>query len=253
MEILNEARAVYSEIQAVRHQLHRCPELGHREVETTRLIRACLEEYGAEVLDYGFPTGLAARIRGGHPEKLLALREDIDALPILENTGLPFASQTPGVCHACGHDVHTAALLGCAKLLARRREELWGDVLLIFQCGEETFDGAAAMLSQGLFRDGTPHAVVGFHCAPDLPLGTISIREGIANASCDSIRLEVTGKGGHGAHPELCVDPVVLSAGLLMQLQTLVSRNNNPADPVVLTFGEIHGGTAPNILSLIHI
>lgn len=96
MEILNEARAVYSEIQAVRHQLHRCPELGHREVETTRLIRACLEEYGAEVLDYGFPTGLAARIRGGHPGKLLALREDIDALPILENTGLPFASQTPG-------------------------------------------------------------------------------------------------------------------------------------------------------------
>ena len=256
MEILNEARAVYSEIQAVRHQLHRFPELGHREVETTRLIRACLEEYGAEVLDYGFPTGLAARIRGGHPGKLLALREDIDALPILENTGLPFASQTPGVCHACGHDVHTAALLGCAKLLARRREELWGDVLLIFQCGEETFDGAAAMLSQGLFRDGTPHAVVGFHCAPDLPLGTISIREGIANASCDSIRLEVTGKGGHGAHPELCVDPVVelcvdpvvLSAGLLMQLQTLVSRNNNPADPVVLTFGEIHGGTAPNII-----
>ena len=248
VEVQRETQAVYPEIQAIRHKLHRCPELGHREVETTRLIRACLEEYGAEVLDYGFPTGLAARIRGGHPGKLLALREDIDALPILENTGLPFASQTPGVCHACGHDVHTAALLGCAKLLARRREELWGDVLLIFQCGEETFDGAATMLSQGLFRDGTPHAVVGFHCAPDLPLGTISIREGIANASCDSIRLEVTGKGGHGAHPELCVDPVVLSAGLLMQLQTLVSRNNNPADPVVLTFGEIHGGTAPNII-----
>lgn len=248
VEVQRETQAVYPEIQAIRHKLHRCPELGHREVETTRLIRACLEEYGAEVLDYGFPTGLAARIRGGHPGKLLALREDIDALPIQENTGLPFASQTPGVCHACGHDVHTAALLGCAKLLARRREELWGDVLLIFQCGEETFDGAAAMLSQGLFRDGTPDAVVGFHCAPDLPLGTISIREGIANASCDSIRLEVTGKGGHGAHPELCVDPVVLSAGLLMQLQTLVSRNNNPADPVVLTFGEIHGGTAPNII-----
>ena len=248
VEVQRETQAVYPEIQAIRHKLHRCPELGHREVETTRLIRACLEEYGAEVLDYGFPTGLAARIRGGHPGKLLALREDIDALPILENTGLPFASQTPGVCHACGHDVHTAALLGCAKLLARRREELWGDVLLIFQCGEETFDGAAAMLNQGLFRDGTPDAVVGFHCAPDLPLGTISIREGIANASCDSIRLEVTGKGGHGAHPELCVDPVVLSAGLLMQLQTLVSRNNNPADPVVLTFGEIHGGTAPNII-----
>lgn len=118
MEVRSEVRAVYSEIQAIRHKLHQCPELGHREVETTRLIRACLEEYGAEVLDYGFPTGLAARIRGGHPGKLLALREDIDALPILENTGLPFASQTPGVCHACGHDVHAAALLGCAKLLA---------------------------------------------------------------------------------------------------------------------------------------
>ena len=249
MELIDQVKACYEEIRAVRHQLHRCPELGHREVETTRRIRTFLEGCGGvELLDYGFSTGLAARIRGGRPGKLLALREDIDALPILENTGLPFASQVPGLCHACGHDVHTAALLGCAKLLAQRREALHGDVLLIFQRGEETFDGAASMLKDGLFRDGTPHGVVGFHCAPDLPLGSIALRAGISNASCDSIRLEVTGQGGHGAHPELCVDPVVLSAGLLMELQTLVSRSNSPTDPVVLTFGEIHGGTAPNII-----
>ena len=249
MTLIDQVNASYEEIRSLRHQLHRCPELGHQETETTRRIRAFLEGCdGIEILEHPFPTGLAARIRGGHPGKLLALREDIDALPIVEKTGLPFASLVPGLCHACGHDVHTAALLGCAQLLSRRRAELYGDVLLIFQPGEETFDGAASMLKDGLYRDGVPDAVVGFHCAPDLPLGSMSLRDGISNASCDSIRLEITGRGGHGAHPELCVDPVVLSAGLLMELQTLISRSNNPTDPAVLTFGEIHGGTAPNII-----
>ena len=248
MTVLEEVKACYEEICGIRHALHRCPERGHREVQTTRLIRDCLEQYGIEVLDEGFPSGLTARIRGGHPGPLLALREDIDALPIQENTGLPFASEIPGMSHACGHDVHTAALIGCAKVLARRREELHGSVLLVFQCAEETFDGAAAMLSQGLFREETPREVVGFHCEPGLPVGTLGVRVGIDNASCDSIRLEVTGKGGHGARPEECVDPVVLSAGLLMELQTLISRSNRPTDPAVLTFGEIHGGTAPNII-----
>lgn len=249
MTIWEETRRVYEELREIRHALHRHPELGHREIWTTQAIRGWLEQWeGIQVLDYGFPTGLAARIQGGRPGGLLALREDIDALPIQERTGLPFASECPGVSHACGHDIHTAALLGCAKLLARRRGDLQGSVLLIFQCAEETFDGAAAMLEQGLFREQVPDAVVGFHCAPELPVGTVGIREGISNASCDSLILEVVGRGGHGAHPEACVDPVVMSAGLLMQLQTLVSRNNTPTDPAVLTFGEIHGGTAPNVI-----
>ena len=248
MTIYEEAEACCGAVFEIRHDLHRCPELGHREWETTKYIRRCLEEWGAEVLELGFPTGVAARIRGGGPGKLLALREDIDALPILENTGLPFASQVRGMSHACGHDIHTAALLGCAKLLLQHRKELRGDVLLVFQCGEETFDGAASMLEQGLFQSDCPEAVVGFHCEPSLPVGTVGVRVGIDNASCDSLRLEVEGRGGHGAHPEACVDPVVISAGLIVQLQTLVSRYNAPQDPVVLTFGEIHGGTAPNVI-----
>ena len=163
MTIWEETRRVYEELREIRHALHRHPELGHREIWTTQAIRGWLEQWeGIQVLDYGFPTGLAARIQGGRPGGLLALREDIDALPIQERTGLPFASECPGVSHACGHDIHTAALLGCAKLLARRRGDLQGSVLLIFQCAEETFDGAAAMLEQGLFREQVPDAVWGF-------------------------------------------------------------------------------------------
>ena len=176
MTIWEETRRVYEELREIRHALHRHPELGHREIWTTQAIRGWLEQWeGIQVLDYGFPTGLAARIQGGRPGGLLALREDIDALPIQERTGLPFASECPGVSHACGHDIHTAALLGCAKLLARRRGDLQGSVLLIFQCAEETFDGAAAMLEQGLFREQVPDAVVGFHCAPALPGGPVGL------------------------------------------------------------------------------
>ena len=229
-----------------RRHLHRIPELDNQLPETTDYIRSLLEPLGCKI--FSPITGSVCAWFDAGKDDSVAFRADLDALPVPEQTGLPFASVHPGVMHACGHDGHTAMVLALAEYVSANLSRLPRNVLLIFQCGEETFDGAAAMLSQGLFRDGTPHAVVGFHCAPDLPLGTISIREGIANASCDSIRLEVTGKGGHGAHPELCVDPVVLSAGLLMQLQTLVSRNNNPSDPVVLTFGEIHGGTAPNII-----
>ena len=247
MTVYQEVQANWEELCQVRHALHRCPELGHREEKTVEIIRACLERWGIPA-EGRYDTGLTARIRGGKPGKLLALREDMDALPMEENTGLPFASEIPGMCHACGHDVHTAALLGCAQVLSRRREELRGDVLLVFQCAEETFDGAAAMLARGLFQKETPQAVVGFHCEPGLPVGTMGVRRGISNASCDSIRIRVDGRGGHGAHPESCVDPIVLGAGLLMELQTLVSRVNRPTDPVVLTFGEIHGGTAPNII-----
>ena len=237
----------YSYVRAMREHLHRCPELGHQEQQTTAFIRKALESYGIPVLELGLNTGVAAKITGGHPGKLLAIREDIDALPIQENTGLPFASQVPGISHACGHDIHTAALLGCAQYLVQQQQQLHGDVLLIFQCAEESCDGAASMLEKGLFSQ-VPDGIIGFHCAPALPLGTVGILAGICDASCDTITLTVHGAGGHGAHPEDCVDPIVMSAGLLMQLQTLISRSNRATDPVVLTFGEIQGGTAPNII-----
>lgn len=245
MELVQEC---YAEIAHLRECVHRYPELGHREFRTTALIRDILLRYGVPILEYGLETGVVACIRGGRPGKCLAIREDIDALPLQENTGLPFASEIAGVSHACGHDIHAAALLGCAKLLARHQEMLHGTVLLIFQCAEETMDGAAGMLKKEIFREGTPDAIIGFHCAPALPLGTIGVLAGAYNASCDGITLTVTGKGGHGAHPDLCVDPIVLSAGLITQLQTIVSRNKCPTVPMVLTFGEIHGGSAPNII-----
>ena len=248
MPVREWVNACRDELYALREELHRHPELSHREYRTSALIREQLQAWGIPVLDFQLDTGVVARISGGHPGKLLALREDIDALPIQECTGLPFASQVPGVSHACGHDIHTAAMLGCAKLLAAHREMLHGDVLLVFQCAEECFDGADTMLAHSIFRHRTPDAVVGFHCAPRIPLGKIAVVEGIANASCDSITVTVTGKGGHGAHPDDCIDPVVISAGLLTQMQTLVSRRNKATDPVVLTFGKIFGGTAPNII-----
>ena len=239
----------YNEQVEVRHMLHRNPELPYEERETTRFLKQQLTAWGIRVEELpGLETGVSAVIEGAHPGPMLVLREDIDALPILENTGLDFASQKPGVCHACGHDVHTAALLYAARALQQLREELHGSVKLIFQCAEEVGSGAYKMLEAGALKDCQPQAVVGFHCAPLLELGKIGVRRGASNASFDIFTWTITGRGGHGAYPQRCVDPVVVSAHLITQLQTVVSRFNNPTHPAVLTVGEIHGGTAPNII-----
>ena len=239
----------YEEQVEVRHMLHRNPELPYEERETTRFLKQQLKDWGIQVEDLpGLETGVSAVIEGAHPGPMLVLREDIDALPILENTGLDFASKKPGVCHACGHDVHTAALLYAARALQQLREELHGSVKLIFQCAEEVGSGAYKMLGAGALKDCHPQAVVGFHCAPLLELGKIGVRRGPSNASFDIFTWTITGRGGHGAYPQRCVDPVVVSAHLITQLQTVVSRFNNPTHPAVLTVGEIHGGTAPNII-----
>lgn len=239
----------YEEQVEVRHMLHRNPELPYEERETTRFLRQQLKDWGIQVEELpGLETGVSAVIEGAHPGPMLVLREDIDALPILENTGLDFASQKSGVCHACGHDVHTAALLYAARALQQLREELHGSMKLIFQCAEEVGSGAYKMLEAGALKDCQPQAVVGFHCAPLLELGKIGVRRGPSNASFDIFTWTITGRGGHGAYPQRCVDPVVVSAHLITQLQTVVSRFNNPTHPAVLTVGEIHGGTAPNII-----
>lgn len=239
----------YEEQVEARHRLHRNPELPYEERETTRFLKEQLTAWGIQVEELpGLETGVSAVIEGAHPGPMLVLREDIDALPIQENTGLDFASQKPGVCHACGHDVHTAALLYAARALNGLRGELHGSVKLIFQCAEEVGSGAYKMLEAGALKDCSPQAVVGFHCAPLLELGKIGVRRGPSNASFDIFTWTITGRGGHGAYPQRCVDPVVVSAHLITQLQTVVSRFNNPIHPAVLTVGEIHGGTAPNII-----
>lgn len=239
----------YEEQVETRHRLHGRPELPYEERETTRFLKETLTAWGIRVEELpGLETGVSAVIEGAHPGPMLVLREDIDALPIQENTGLEFASRQAGVSHACGHDIHTTALLYAARSLLGQRDKLHGSVKLIFQCAEEVGSGAYKMLEAGALRNCQPQAVVGFHCAPLLELGKIGVRRGPSNASFDIFTWTITGQGGHGAYPYRCVDPVVVSAYLITQLQTVVSRFNCPLYPAVLTVGEIHGGTAPNII-----
>lgn len=239
----------YEEQVETRHRLHGRPELPYEERETTRFLKETLTAWGIRVEELpGLETGVSAVIEGAHPGPMLVLREDIDALPIQENTGLEFASRQAGVSHACGHDIHTTALLYAARSLLGQRDKLHGSVKLIFQCAEEVGSGAYKMLEAGALQNCQPQAVVGFHCAPLLELGKIGVRRGPSNASFDIFNWTITGQGGHGAYPYRCVDPVVVSAYLITQLQTVVSRFNCPLYPAVLTVGEIHGGTAPNII-----
>lgn len=239
----------YEEQVEVRRRFHQQPELPYEERETTRFVKETLTAWGIKVEELpGLETGVSAVIEGAHPGPMLVLREDMDALPIQENTGLEFASQRPGVSHACGHDIHTTALLFAARSLLGQRDQLHGSVKLIFQCAEEVGSGAYKMLEAGALQNCQPQAVVGFHCAPLLEMGKIGVRRGPSNASFDIFTWTITGQGGHGAYPYRCVDPVVVSAYLITQLQTVVSRFNCPLYPAVLTVGEIHGGTAPNII-----
>lgn len=233
----------------LRRTLHRFPELSSKEEKTTALIVRELVQYGAQVLDNVLPTGVTALIQGSHPGRTILVREDIDALPMEEDTGLEFSSQIAGACHSCGHDIHTASLLLLAKTLCTIKEELHGNVLLVFQPAEETASGAKALFASGFGQKETKYdEVIGFHVDPILKAGTIGLIKGPANASTDLVRITVHSSGGHGAHPYRCADPVTAAGYLLTQLQTVISRENPALQPAVLTFGTIHGGTASNII-----
>jgi len=234
----------------IRHMLHRNPELSGKEFETTALIRKELESYGIPVLDSGLETGLLADICGKKPGngRTIAVRADIDALPVQEKTGEPFSSCHEGVSHACGHDLHTASLLLAARVLKDMENEFCGRVRLMFQPAEEIGNGAASMISHGALENPKPDAVLGIHTWPDTPAGMVGIKPGASHASSDTITIKVKGKGGHGAHPYRCVDPIMVSAYLLTQLQTLVSRELPMVESAVLTFGMIRGGTAANVI-----
>ena len=200
----------------MRREIHRRPELAMGEIRTTRLIQEKLREYGIPLIrDITLPSGVAALLEGDRPGKTLLLRADIDALPMQETSGLPFASEEPGVCHSCGHDLHTAALTLCARVLSRCREQLCGRVIFLFQPAEETGAGAAAVIESGLLEHYRPDMAVGAHCWPDLPGGTIGVRKGGFMASADTLRIKVTGRGGHGAHPHRSIDPIVAASYLV--------------------------------------
>ncbi|MBD9373932.1 amidohydrolase [Rhizobium sp. ARZ01] len=235
------------ELVAIRRDLHAHPELGLEEVRTSEVIARHLESYGYKVTRGLAKTGLVATLSNGTSRKSIGIRADIDALPILEETGLPYASKTPGLMHACGHDGHTAMLLGAARTIAERRN-FDGTVHLIFQPAEENFGGAKIMVEEGLFDRFPCDAVFALHNEPGLPFGQFALREGPIMAAVDEARITVNGRGGHGAEPQETADPIVAGASIIMALQTIVSRNIHPLDPTVVTVGSFHGGSASNII-----
>lgn len=236
------------EMISLREEIHRTPELSHREYQTTDRIKKFLTACGVELMELPLETGCIGVLRGGKPGAVVGLREDIDALPITEETGLPYASCNPGVMHACGHDIHQTVLMYTAKILAEIREELCGSVLFLFQPAEEKLDGARTLLKTEFFKKIRPDVLLGLHCSPEWETGSIGVIKGPANASSDFMKITVRGAGGHGAHPESFVDPIMISAYLITELQTVVSRVNRPVYPAVLSFGSIHGGAAANVI-----
>lgn len=230
----------------IRRELHQHPELSSEEVWTTGRLREWLTEAGIEILPLNLKTGLVAEVRGSKPGPIVAVRGDIDALPVTEETGLSYASKIPGMMHACGHDFHTTTALGAALILKELEGELAGTVRFFFQSAEETAKGAREMVAAGAM-DGVS-AVFGGHNKPDVPTGHIGIKAGPLMAACDTLTITVTGKGGHAAIPDATVDPIVATSAIVMALQTTVSRVTSPLDSVVLSIGSFQAGTAHNVI-----
>ncbi|MFB5760727.1 M20 peptidase aminoacylase family protein [Paenibacillus medicaginis] len=231
----------------IRRELHRNPELSNDEFETTARIRRWLEGAGIRIAEYPLRTGVIAEVGGRHGGPVIALRADIDALPIQEETGLSFASAVPGKMHACGHDFHTASLIGAAYLLKEREEELNGTVRLIFQPAEEKAAGARQVIESGALEN--VRAIFGLHNKPDLPVGTIGIKQGPIMAAADGFKVEVQGKGSHAAVPEAGIDPIVIAAHIITALQSIVSRNVSSLDSAVISVTKLHSGSTWNVIA----
>jgi len=246
--LIIQAKSMQTELIALRRQLHRYPEIGYQEYKTSQFITDKLKEYGLEIIPLKGKTGVVGILKGEKTGKVVALRADIDALPIQEETGVDYQSQHPGVMHACGHDAHTACLLGAACLLSQRREELNGMVKFFFQPAEELLGGAQSLIDQGVLTKPAVDVIFGLHTKPDIPVGKVVLQPGPLMAAVDVIRITVKGKGGHGAMPHTTHDPIMAAAAIIQGVQTIVSRQVNPLDPAVISFGSIHGGDANNVI-----
>ncbi|MEG1374776.1 MAG: M20 aminoacylase family protein, partial [Comamonas sp.] len=248
--VMPEIAAIAADMLALRHDLHAHPELAYQEHRTGDIVAARLTEWGYEVHRGLGDTGVVGTLRcGDHLNgKRLGLRADMDALPIREITGLPYASKHDGKMHACGHDGHTATLLAAAKVMAERKEQLNGTLHLIFQPAEEGHGGAQKMVDQGLFDLFPCDALYAFHNEPGYPAGQFGFRSGVMYSSSDTAIITIHGKGGHGAMPHVAVDPIVVASHLVLALQTIRSREIDPNDMAVVTVGAIHAGDAPNVI-----
>jgi amidohydrolase len=248
-DLLKAARLTLPIMTKIRREIHQYPELSFQEITTSALIKEHLKRLGIESHTVA-KTGVYGVIRCGKAKaELIALRADIDALPITEATGLPFASSVTGVMHACGHDIHIACLLGAAELLLMHKKQLNQDVLLLFQPGEETIPGGAKqIIDEGLFDKFKPRAIYALHVDPDLPVGKFGFRPSWYMASGDEIYLKVTGKGGHAALPHTITDTVLATAEIIVSLQQVVSRRAPAGIPTVLSFGKVVANGATNVI-----
>ena len=242
---LEEAKAIQPRLVDLRRRIHREPEIGVDNPRTRQKVQDELADLDLDVRLHEETSGLVAVLRGGKPGRRILLRGDTDALPMPEETGLEFASEIDGAMHACGHDAHTAMLAGAARLLAARREDLAGEVVFMFQPGEEGFGGAEVML-----REGMPDfdACFALHVAPQIPTGRVGSRAGAIMASFDDFEIEVRGRGGHASMPSDCIDPIPIAAEIVLALQSWVTRRIPATDPGVLTVSQIHGGTTSNVI-----
>ena len=241
-----ERKALEQKLTGFFEELHMHPELSYEEYETTERIKRELAAAGIEILQIPLKTGVTAIVRGAKPGKTYGLRCDIDALPIAEETDLPYKSKTPGKMHACGHDFHTAAVFGAALLLQERKEELQGNVKILFQPAEESSHGAETVLETGVFSDVT--AIFGLHTAAYLPVGTLGIRAGSVMAAVDRFELNITGTGCHGGHPDEAVDTILVAASVIQAFQSIVGRNLNPFHTGVVSVTRINGGNTWNVI-----
>ncbi|QPB22675.1 M20 aminoacylase family protein [Rhizobium sp. 007] len=246
---ISDFEPLKEELVATRRHLHANPELSFEEVETARFVAEKLESWGYEVFRNVGGHGVVARLKVGSSPRSIAIRADMDALPIQEETYLPYASRAAGKMHACGHDGHTTMLLGAAEYLARTRR-FDGTVNLIFQPAEEagTASGAEAMIADGLFERFPCDAIFGLHNHPGAPEGTWLLRSGPLMAAADTVKITIKGKGGHASRPHLTVDPVVIACNLVVSLQSVVSRSIDPTQTAVVTVGSIHAGEASNVI-----
>jgi len=247
MPTLERIEAFADDLTAIRRDFHEHPEIGFQEVRTSGKVAELLTSWGIEVTRGIGKTGLVGVLEGNRPGRTIGLRADMDALPIEEQTNLPYASKTPGVMHACGHDSHTTMLLGAARYLAETRD-FAGRAVFIFQPAEEGLGGARAMIADGLFDRFPCDELYGLHNSPFHEPGQIGVKKGTAMAGADFFDITITGRGSHGARPEGSKDPVVIGAGLVSEIQTIVSRNLGPTHPAVLSITQFHSGSAYNVI-----
>lgn len=246
MKLSIDEKKLSDKLIKYRRELHENPELSMKEYETTKRIRKWLKDENIKILDVPLTVGVVAEIEGDYPGPIIALRADIDALPIIEETGLEFSSKNLGVMHACGHDFHTTSILGAAIIIKERKSELHGKVRIIFQPAEENAKGANLIIESGALDN--VKAIFGMHNKPDLPVGTIGIREGSLMASVDRFEIDVIGEGGHAGIPEKSIDPIVVASQIVSGLQTIISRSLSTFSNTVISITRFHSGNTWNVI-----